>query len=140
VSESPGGSHRRFSRRALVRGGFWALMAPAAAAFAWMVSRQSRAWRQSRVVTIPGDVREAVAFVDDIIVCRGDGAVRVFAARCTHLGCRIARVSDGLLVCPCHGSKFRTDGSVASGPASRPLDVLPHQTDPRTGALTVHVS
>jgi Rieske Fe-S protein len=91
-------------------------------------------------VTIPVDVREAVAFVDDVIVCRGDGAVRVFAARCTHLGCRIARVSDGLLVCPCHGSKFRTDGSVASGPASRPLDVLPYRTDPRTGVLTVHAS
>jgi Rieske Fe-S protein len=140
VSEGPDGSHRRLSRRSLVRGAFWALAAPAAAAFAWMVSRQSRAWRQSRVVTIPGDVREAVAFVDDVIVCRGDGAVRVFAARCTHLGCRIARVSDGLLVCPCHGSKFRTDGSVAAGPASRPLDLLPHQIDRRTGALTVHVS
>jgi Rieske Fe-S protein len=124
----------------LVRGAFWALAAPAITACAWMVSRQSRAWRQSRVVTIPGDMREAVAFVDDVIVCRGDGAVRVFAARCTHLGCRIARVSDGLLVCPCHGSKFRTDGSVAAGPASRPLDLLPHQVDPRTGALTVHVS
>jgi Rieske Fe-S protein len=119
---------------------FWALATPAIAAFAWMVSRQSRAWRQPRVVTVPADSREPVAFVDDVIVCRAGGAVSVFAARCTHLGCRINRVSEGLLVCPCHGSKFRTDGSVAAGPASRPLELLPHQADPRTGALTVHVS
>jgi Rieske Fe-S protein len=124
----------------VVRGAFWALAAAASALFASMVSRQSRAWRQPRLVTIPGDAREAVAFVDDVIVCRVEGDVRVFAARCTHLGCRITRVSDGLLVCPCHGSRFRIDGSVAAGPASRPLDLLPHQTDPRTGALTVHVS
>ncbi len=124
----------------MVRVVFWALATPVVSAFAWMLSRESRAWRQARLVTIPGDAREAVAFVDDVIVCRDGGVVRIFAARCTHLGCRITRASDGLLVCPCHGSKFRTDGSVAAGPASRPLDVLPHQTDPRTGALTVHVS
>ena len=140
MSESSAASGKRLSRRSIVRGAFWALTTSAIAAFAWMVSRQSRAWRQSRLVTIPGDSREAVAFVDEVIVCRGDGAVRVFAARCTHLGCRITKVSDGLLVCPCHGSKFRTDGSVAAGPASRPLDLLPLQIDPRTGALTVHVS
>ena len=140
MSESSGGSHKRLSRRSLVRGAFWTLAAPAITAFAWMVSRQLQAWRQPRVVTIPGEVREAVTFVDDVIVCRDEGRVRVFAARCTHLGCSITRFSDGLLVCPCHGSKFRTDGSVAFGPASRPLDVLPHMTDPRTGALTVHVS
>ena len=128
------------SRRSVVRGVFWALAAPAVAAFTWMVSRQSRAWRQPRQVTIPGASREPVAFVDDVIVCRGESDVKVFAARCTHLGCRISRVSDGLLVCPCHGSKFRTDGSVAAGPAARPLDRLPHHVDPRTGALIVHVS
>jgi nitrite reductase/ring-hydroxylating ferredoxin subunit len=140
VSESPTPFRKGLSRRSVVRGAFWALAASATATFTWMVARQSRAWRQPRVVTIPDDVRDAVVFADDVIVCRGDGRVRVFAARCTHLGCRIARVSDGLLVCPCHGSKFRTDGSVAAGPASRPLDPLPHQIDPRTGALTVHVS
>jgi Rieske Fe-S protein len=124
----------------MVRGAFWALVAPATAAFAWMVSRQSRAWRQPHRVTIPGDSREPVVIADDVIVCRDEGRVRVFAARCTHLGCRITRFYDGLLVCPCHGSTFRTDGSVASGPASRPLDVLPHEIDRGTGALTIHVS
>jgi Rieske Fe-S protein len=128
------------SRRSVVRSAFWALAAPALAAFTWMVSRQSRAWRQVRQVTIPGDSREPIAFVDEVIVCRGEGDVKVFAARCTHLGCRISRVSDGLLVCPCHGSRFRTDGSVAAGPAARPLERLAYRADPRTGALIVHVS
>jgi Rieske Fe-S protein len=105
-----------------------------------MVSRQSRTWRRPRVVTVPPDIRDGVAFVDDVVVCRSEGGVQVFAARCTHLGCRISRVADGLLVCPCHGSKFRTDGSVAAGPAARPLERLAHEIDPRTGALTVHVA
>jgi nitrite reductase/ring-hydroxylating ferredoxin subunit len=131
---------RKLSRRSVFRGAFWLLVAPMVAALAAMVSRHARASRQPRQVTVPADPREVVAFVDEVIVCRGEGEVRVFAARCTHLGCRITQVSGGLLICPCHGSKFRMDGSVAAGPASRPLEPLPHGTDPRTGALVVHVS
>jgi len=28
---------------------------------------------------------------------------------------------DGVFACPCHGSRFASDGSVAQGPAARPL-------------------
>ncbi|MTK43262.1 ubiquinol-cytochrome c reductase iron-sulfur subunit, partial [Nocardia seriolae] len=41
---------------------------------------------------------------------------------CTHLGCAVNEISGGTINCPCHGSKFNLDGSVATGPASRPLD------------------
>jgi Rieske Fe-S protein len=139
VTERLEPSHRGLSRRAIVRGVFWALSACGLAAFTRMTLQQSRAWRRPREVTIPADLRDSVVFVDDVIVCREDGEPRAFAARCTHLGCRIAKVSDGLLVCPCHGSKFRTDGSVAAGPATRALERLPYERDPRSGALIVHV-
>jgi Rieske Fe-S protein len=130
---------RAVPRRAVVRGAFWLLMAPAAALFGALVLRQDRvAWRPHQVDIPTGG--DPIAFVEDVIVCRGEGQVRVFSARCTHLGCRISQAKDGLIVCPCHGSKFRPDGSVASGPATRPLEALAARTDPRTGALTVHVS
>lgn len=45
-----------------------------------------------------------------------------FTAICTHQGCTVAEVTDGQIVCPCHGSHYSiTDGSVVSGPAPRPL-------------------
>lgn len=60
--------------------------------------------------------------VEDIVVTQSaPGVFRAFSAVCTHAGCLLADVFDGTINCPCHGSKFNLDGTVANGPAERPL-------------------
>lgn len=50
------------------------------------------------------------------------GEFKAFSAVCTHQGCTVAKVENGTIDCVCHGSKYRiADGSVAGGPAPRPL-------------------
>lgn len=50
------------------------------------------------------------------------GTFKAFKATCTHAGCQVAKVADGTIDCPCHGSRFSiADGSVESGPAPSPL-------------------
>jgi nitrite reductase/ring-hydroxylating ferredoxin subunit len=56
-------------------------------------------------------------------VCRDDdGVVHEVGARCTHLGCLVSfNAPEQTWECGCHGSRFAPDGTVLSGPATRPL-------------------
>jgi len=50
------------------------------------------------------------------------GEFHAFLTTCTHQGCTVSEIRDGLIRCACHGSRFRpTDGSAARGPARQPL-------------------
>jgi Rieske Fe-S protein len=60
--------------------------------------------------------------VDEIVVTQPtDGEFKAFSSTCTHAGCTVKDVAGGTINCPCHGSKFNLDGTVANGPATRPL-------------------
>ena len=53
------------------------------------------------------------------------GTVHGFSAICTHQGCPVGSVEGGVIVCPCHGSKFNlTTGAPVAGPATSPLPTV----------------
>ncbi len=61
--------------------------------------------------------------VGEIVVTQpAAGEFKGFSSKCTHKGCAVNKVADGTIDCPCHGSKFNLDGSVAHGPATKPLE------------------
>ena len=58
-----------------------------------------------------------------VVTQPSEGDFRAFSSICTHQGCPVGKVEDGVIVCPCHGSQFSIeDGSVLTGPATAPLE------------------
>ncbi|MFI5677658.1 Rieske (2Fe-2S) protein [Streptomyces cellulosae] len=50
------------------------------------------------------------------------GTYKAFSSKCTHQGCAVTSIANGVIVCPCHKSEFSVaDGSVKKGPATQPL-------------------
>lgn len=47
-------------------------------------------------------------------------AVIALSSKCTHAGCTVAWEGE-VFACPCHGSRFNPEGTVANGPAGEPL-------------------
>ncbi|GBD96816.1 MAG TPA: Rieske (2Fe-2S) protein [Nitrospirae bacterium] len=56
-------------------------------------------------------------------IVRGKSRIYALHSRCTHLGCTPNWFADeGVFKCPCHGSRFYSNGVNFAGPAPRPLD------------------
>jgi cytochrome b6-f complex iron-sulfur subunit len=74
-------------------------------------------------VTLPETLAAGEAFVPPgrpVAVFRDAEGVYAISSVCTHLGCIVKNSAEGF-ECPCHGSRFASDGSVTKGPAPRPL-------------------
>ena len=66
----------------------------------------------------------SVTFLQDqqVYIVRMPEGFYAVSAVCTHLGCITQWKPDtDTIACPCHGSKFKADGTKIEGPAPRPL-------------------
>jgi len=90
-------------------------------------------------IGLPGEFPDGLKFLPDerLFVFREGSTYHAISATCTHLGCTVRaealpspemvdvggkpmRVTHRFL-CPCHGSKYKGDGTNVSGPAPKPL-------------------
>ena len=87
--------------------------------FAGTEGRSLRAVRRGEGKVIEYHGQQVAAYRDP------SGATTLRSAICTHMGCLVDwNEAESTWDCPCHGSRFRTDGRVISGPAESPLAEL----------------
>lgn len=142
---------RELIRRTMCRRDFlgfsakWAAIASLGGAFAGMLRlpipavlpEASRRVKIGQPDEIPvGDSRE-IGAINAIIYHDANGFYAI-SKICTHLGCIVNTTPSGF-ACPCHGSGFRADGSVARGPAPKSLAWLKIDLAP-DGQLVVDAS
>ena len=73
-----------------------------------------------------------------ILVTRTGGHLVALSLQCTHEGCPVGSTpANGVLVCPCHGSRFDLRGNVLQGPADFALGKYQTTYDAGTSRLTV---
>ncbi|MEU0506949.1 Rieske (2Fe-2S) protein [Nocardia sp. NPDC005998] len=131
-SVATGPATRPLAARTISVQGEWIV----AGAFAPLPAAQQQVQEQpapAQQVIEPGAPENALARASDVPVGSGlilgdtvltqpnPGNYQGFSVICTHQGCALNEIAGGTINCPCHGSKFHLDGSVATGPANEPL-------------------
>ncbi|MCP4704450.1 MAG: Rieske (2Fe-2S) protein [candidate division Zixibacteria bacterium] len=109
-------------------------------------------------VGLPNELPEGISFIESqrVFVIKDGNHFSCLSAKCTHLGCTVKHAPlaheetielrgqevtvDHEFVCPCHGSKFRQDGSPYSGPAPSALPWHKLEVAPDDGQLVVDIS
>ncbi|MBO2450081.1 Rieske (2Fe-2S) protein [Actinomadura barringtoniae] len=82
----------------------------------------------AKTADVPVGGGKILADIKVVVTQPTQGTFKAFTAVCTHQGCLTGKVAGGLVQCPCHGSEFKiADGSVARGPAAKPLQEYPVQ-------------
>jgi cytochrome b6-f complex iron-sulfur subunit len=56
-----------------------------------------------------------------LVVRISQESFNAMTAVCTHEGCTVSGYEDQTFVCPCHGSRYNTNGGVVRGPAPAAL-------------------
>jgi len=60
---------------------------------------------------------------DFVVTQPSKGSYKAFSKICTHQGCPVASVENGVIHCNCHGSEYSIkDGSVTNPPATKGLE------------------
>ena len=84
---------------------------------------------EARVLQMDG--QKAACYRDD------SGDLHAVSAVCTHMGCLIDwSDADKTWDCPCHGSRFDSDGRVIQGPAKKPLEEVHVAATEKAAATT----
>lgn len=117
----------------------WILSIPFLIIGGLSIRRHSQLTKNNKVI-IPFDIDEGATFFNDVIVVKKEGNLHFFGSSCPHLGCKINKTENNLLVCPCHGSQFKMDGSNQKGPANQALKKLEFEIDEISGNYLVTLS
>lgn len=69
-----------------------------------------------------GELTSAVTGTTAVLLLRRGGQVHALDDRCSHRGCALheGTLEGDTIICRCHGSTFRLDGSIVRGPATAP--------------------
>lgn len=129
------------SRRAVLQGGAVAGVAAVAGFVAFSVRDEAPAVGSTYGGgTDGGEVLARVADVPDgggvvitsaqVVLTRDGDEITALSAVCPHQGCLVSGVRDGVILCPCHASRFdaRT-GEVLAGPARTGLPPVAVRVD-----------
>ena len=93
--------------------------------------------RFNKFVNLKNDFPLGISFTESFIIYKTNNDLKIYSSKCSHLGCKIKKVENDEIVCPCHGSKYDLHGNVIKGPSTKPLIELNYKIGKHKNEIVV---
>ena len=133
-------AHKKITRKKFFRYSFYLLTFPLIYLWAKLIEERESLIDTKKLIKIPLDLPNGASVYDDVLIYKQYDLLKIFSARCTHLGCKINKIDSGNFVCPCHGSKYLFNGEVSEGPAYKSLKQLDYKIDQKEKVILVEIN
>lgn len=130
----------KINRKDFIKGLMYVLLLPLFYILNRMVKDHKRFGFVQQELRLSNAIPTGLSIFDKVIFYKSDQELKVYSARCTHLGCKINRVDGNEIVCPCHGSRYNTDGKPIKGPSVKRLQELDFKLDSEMNEIIINLN
>ncbi len=128
---------KNISRKRFFKWAGIAMLIPLFKIWQHSTNRKQLSLTQNDELIIDKDLPDGVHFFGKIILIKQNGTYHLLSSKCTHLGCRINKMENNELVCPCHGSRYDINGNPITGPAVEPLKEFDFRLDDKNVNISI---
>lgn len=119
----------KLNRKEFIKGLMYLMLLPLLYILNRMVTDHKRFGSFKRELRLNNNIPNGLSISNEVIFYKTNKELKVYSARCTHLGCKINQIEDDEIVCPCHGSRYNTEGKPIKGPSIKKLEELDFELD-----------
>jgi len=116
--------NKKLNRKDFIKGLMYLLLLPILYILNRTVKDHKRFGLATQELRLKNNIPIGLSISNEVVFYKANGDLKVYSARCTHLGCRINHIEDNEIVCPCHGSRYNTEGVPIKGPSVKKLKEL----------------
>ena len=127
----------KLNRKDFIKGLMYLMLLPFMILLNRMVKDHKRFGSANRELRVNNNIPVGLSISNEIIFFKTNNNLKIYSARCTHLGCQINKIENGEIVCPCHGSRYDKDGIPIKGPSIKALKKLDFHIDETTKEIVV---
>lgn len=127
----------KLNRKDFLKGLMYLMLLPLLFLLNRMVKDHKRFGSARQELRLSNAIPVGLSISDEVIFFKSDENLKVYSARCTHLGCKINQVEGDEIVCPCHGSRYNTEGRPVKGPSLKALKELEFELDSEQNEIVI---
>lgn len=130
----------KLNRKDFIKGMMYIMLLPFLLLLNRMVKDHKRFGSANKVLRLSNIIPAGLSISNEIILFKTDQELKIYSSRCTHLGCKINQIEGNVIICPCHGSRYNTEGKPIKGPSIKRLQELDFELDSESNEIVIKLN